>query len=202
MKWSDFSPFVLPYVIGCPQPVMDQHVKLAAMEFFRRTLAYRQVLEPVETEGTADVTLETPADTQIIKIKSVTVGGYEFPLVEATHGLELARTTPGRELAFTLDGRTLVVYPIQLAGVEVVIDAALTPSITANALDDTQATQYMQDIAQGAIASLKRIPNQTFSDLAGAPMHQAMFESRVSTIAAKYARGVMSAKMRSRPTYL
>ena len=139
MKWSDFSPFVLPYVIGCPQPVMDQHVKLAAIDFFRRTLSYRQVLEPVVTEGTALVPLEAPMDTQIIKIKSVTVGDSDFPLVEAAHGLELSRTNPGREFAFTQDGRTLVVYPIQLAGIEVIAEVAVAPSITSNTLDDALA---------------------------------------------------------------
>lgn len=202
MKWSDFSPYVLPYVTGCPQPVMDQHVKLAAIDFFRRTLSHRQVFEPVTTDGTALVLLEAPMETQIIKIKSVTVGGHDFQLVDTTRGMELSRTSPSREFVFTQDGNTVVVHPIQPAGIEVVAEAALAPSITSATLDDSLARQHMQDIAQGAIASLKRVPNQAFSDLAGAPMHQAVFESRVSTIAAKYARGVMSAKMRSRPTYL
>ena len=202
MKWSDFSPYVLPYVTGCPHPVMDQHVKLAAIDFFRRTLSYRQVLEPVVTEGTALVPLEAPMDTQIIKIKSVTVGDSDFPLVEAAHGLELSRTNPGREFAFTQDGRTLVVYPIQRSGLEVVADAAVAPSITSSTLDDAQAMQHMQDIAHGAVASIKRIPGQPFSDLAGSPVHQAMFEARVSTVAAKHSRGVMAAKMRSFPKFL
>ena len=202
MKWSDFSPYVLPYVTGCPQPVMDQHVKLAAIDFFRRTLSYRQVLEPVVTEGTALVPLEAPMDTQIIKIKSVTVGDSDFPLVEAAHGLELSRTNPGREFAFIQDGRTLVVYPIQRSGLEVVADAAVAPSITSSTLDDAQAMQHMQDIAHGAVASIKRIPGQPFSDLAGSPVHQAMFEARVSTVAAKHSRGVMAAKMRSFPKFL
>jgi hypothetical protein len=53
---------------------MEQHVKLAAIEFFRRTLSYRQVLDPVTTDGTALVPLDAPMQTQIIKIKSVSVG--------------------------------------------------------------------------------------------------------------------------------
>ena len=202
MKWSDFGPYVLPYVIGCPDPTMEQHVRLAAIEFFRRTLSWREVLDAVLTDGTERVELELPSGAQVIKIKSVEVAGHEIPLVETSHGLELSRSNPGSEFSFTLDGRVLLVYPIQAAGVPVVVEAAFAPSITSTALQDALAYQHMQDIAQGAIASLKRIPNQTFSDLAGAPMHQAMFESRVSTIAAKYARGVMAAKMRSFTTFL
>lgn len=202
MKWSDFSPYVLPYVTGCPEPVMEQHVKLAAIEFFRRTLSYRQVLDPVTTDGTALVPLDAPMQTQIIKIKSVTVGDHDFPLVETSHGLELSRTHPGREFAFTQDGRTLVVYPIQPAGIQVIAEAAVAPSVTSTTLDDAQAMQHMQDIAHGAVASIKRIPGQPFSDLAGSPVHQAMFEARVSTVAAKHSRGVMAAKMRSFPKFL
>lgn len=202
MNWADFSPYVLPYVTGCPEPVMEQHVKLAAIEFFRRTLSYRQVLDPVTTDGTALVPLDAPMQTQIIKIKSVTVGDHDFPLVETSHGLELSRTHPGREFAFTQDGRTLVVYPIQPAGIQVIAEAAVAPSVTSTTLDDAQAMQHMQDIAHGAVASIKRIPGQPFSDLAGSPVHQAMFEARVSTVAAKHSRGVMAAKMRSFPKFL
>lgn len=202
MKWSDFGPYVLPYVIGCPDPTMEQHVRLAAIEFFRRTLSWREVLDAVLTDGTERVELELPSGAQVIKIKSVEVAGREIPLVETSHGLELSRSSPGSEFSFTLDGRVLLVYPLQAAGVPVVVEAAFAPSITSTTLQDDQAMQHMQDIAQGAIASLKRVPNQTFSDLAGSPMHQAMFEARVSTIAAKHSRGVLAAKMRSRPTFL
>ena len=202
MKWSDFSPYVMPYVTGCPEPVLEQHVKLAAIEFFRRTLSYRLTLDSVKTDGTALVELDQPSQAQIIKIKSVTVGDHDFPLVEATHGLELSKYSPGREFVFTEDGRTLAIYPIQPAGVDVVVDAAIAPSITSSAINDTPGLQHMQDIAQGAIASIKRIPGQPFSDPAGAPMHQGIFEMRISTIAAKHSRGVMAAKLRSRPTFL
>ena len=33
MKWSDFGPYVLPHALGCPDPTMEQHVRLAATAF-------------------------------------------------------------------------------------------------------------------------------------------------------------------------
>lgn len=202
MKWSDFGPYVLPYVIGCPDPTMEQHAKLAAIEFFRRTLSWREVLDAVQTDGTERVEVEAPNQAQIIKIKSVSVGGHEFPLVETSHGMELASASPGREFVFTHDGRTLSVYPIQAIGASVVVDAALAPSITSTTLPDALARQHMQDIAHGAIASIQRILGQTFTDPKGAQEHQAIFERRVSTIAAKHSRGVTAAKLRSGPSFL
>lgn len=202
MKWSDFGPYVLPYAFGCPDPTMEQHVRLAAIEFFRRTLAWREVLDAVQADGTELVEVEPPSQTQIIKIKSVAVDGQEFPLVETSHGMALSRGSPGREFAFTHDGRTLSVYPLQASGASVVVDAALAPSITSTSLPDVLALQHMQDIAHGAIASLKRFPGQPFTDPNGAQEQQALFERRISAVAAKHSRGLMAAKLRSRPTFL
>ncbi len=202
MKWLNLSPYVLPYVIGCPDPTLEMHARLAAIEFFRRTLSWREALESVPTDGFELVEIEAPAQTQIIKIKSVSVGGRDFPLVETTHGSELSRTDAGREFAFTRDNRTLVIYPIQAAGTPVVVEAALAPSINATSLPDALAQQHMQDIAYGVAASIKRIPGQAFTDPAGAQEQQALFERRITTIAAKHSRGLMAAKMRSRATFL
>lgn len=202
MKWSDFSPYVLPYVIGCPDPTLELHARLAAIEFFRRTLAWRAVLDAVLTDGTDQVVVEAPTQAQIVKVKAVSVAGREFPLVETTHGAELSRTAPGREFAFARDSRTLAVYPVQTAGVSVVAEAALAPSINAEQLPDALAQSHMQDIANGAIAAIMRVPGQTFTDPNGAQGHQAIFERRIATVAAKHGRGLMAAKMRSRPTFL
>lgn len=202
MKWSDFSHYVLPYVIGCPGPTLEFHARLAAIEFFRRTLSWREVLDSVTTDGSELVEVETPSQSQIIKVKAVTVAGREFPLVETTHGAELSRADIGREFVFTRDSRTLVVYPVQAAGVSVVAEAALAPSFNATTLPDALAQQHMQDIAHGVAASIKRIPGQAFTDPGGSQEHQALFERRISAIAAKHSRGLMAAKMRSRTTFL
>lgn len=202
MKWSDFGPYVLPHVIGCPDPTMEQHVRLAAIEFFRRTLSWREVLDAVLTDGTEWVELEPPRQTQIIKIKSVSVAGRAFPLVETAHGMELARADTGREFVFTQDGRTLAVFPIQKPGIHVVAEVALTPGITATTLQDALAYQHMQDIAHGAIASIARIPGQVFTDPSNSQAQQTLFERRISAVAAKHSRGVMATKLRSRPTFL
>lgn len=202
MKWLDFSPYVLPYVIGCPDPTLEMHARLAAIEFFRRTLSWREVLDAIPAEGSELVELEAPMQTQIIKVKSVSVDGRDFPLVETTHGSELSRTDTGREFAFTRDNRTLVIYPIQAIGTPVVVEAALAPSITSSTLPDALAQHHMQDIAHGAIASLKRFSGQPFTDPNGAQEQQALFERRISAVAAKHSRGVMAAKLRSRATFL
>lgn len=198
MLWSEFGPYVMPYVIGVPEPMMALHVRLAAIEFCRRTLCDIRTLEGVLCDGASPlVELEPEQGTQIIKIKAVEVAGKEWPVVDARAGLSHARSQSPLDFAFTEDNISLSVYPLQAAGVAVVVDAALAPSLTAASLSKPVAAKHAQDIAHGAVASLKRIPKQPFTDPAGAADEQAVFNARVATVAAKVSRGMVGAKMRS-----
>lgn len=202
MRWFDFGPYVLPYVIGCPEPTLEQHAKLAAIEFFRRTLSWRAVLDAVSTDGSAVVELEIPLQSQMVKIKSVSVDGRAFALVETAHGMELSLASPGSEFVFTHDNLTLSVYPLQKSGTQVVVECALAPILTSTSIADAVALAHVQDIAHGAIASIARIPGQVFTDPNNSQAQQMLFERRIATVAAKHSRGLMAAKMRSRATFL
>jgi hypothetical protein len=203
MLWSDFSPYVLPFVIGAPEPLMALHVRLAAIEFCRRTLCHTRTLEPVTTDGISTlVEIEPEAGTQIVKIKAVTVGGREWTLVDPGTGLSYLRIQSTQSLAFTQDNISLQVSPLQVAGTEVVIEAAMAPTLTAGSFDDILGAQYAQDIAHGAIASLKRINGQPYSDLNGAKDSMGLFYGRINTVSAKIARGLVNTKMRSHIGFL
>lgn len=197
MLWSDFGPYVLPHVIGAPEPLLQFHARLAAIEFCRRTLCHTRTLEAVTTDGTAVVELVPDIGTQILKIKSATVGGRPWSVVKPEVGLSHVRTQSPQEFAFTQDNVTLQVYPVQLAGVEVVIEAALCPTLTAASLDDIIAAQYAQDIAHKVVAAIKGIKGQPYTDPEGARDALAAFNGRASTVAAKIARGTANAPMPS-----
>lgn len=202
MLWSDFGPYVLPFVIGAPEPLMQQHVRLAAIEFCRRTLCHTRTLEPVTTDGTHVVEIEPEGGTQIIKVKSVAVDGRNWGLCSASTGLSLVRSQSTQSFAFTEDNTTLQVYPLQVAGTEVTVTAAMAPTLNAGSFEDTLGAQYAQDIAHGAIASLKRITGQPYSDPNGARDSLGLFYGRISTVAAKVSRGLLNAQMPSRIGFL
>ncbi len=49
VEYSYFMPFVLPYANGCPDLTAEFHVRQAAIEFFQRSLAWRQDLDAAMT---------------------------------------------------------------------------------------------------------------------------------------------------------
>ena len=202
MLWSEFTPYVLPYVLGAPDPFIEHHAKLAAIDFCRRTACYQASLNPIVSVGIVALEIVSNTDLQIIKIKAVAVDGKDYPLVDSVGGLKLARADSPQDFCFTQDNQILQVYPAPDAGVAVVIDAILAPTLTATSLNNAVANAYMQDMAYGAIASLQRVPGQPFTDLNGSALMQAQYQARVSATAAKVARGLMGGRMRAHTTFL
>lgn len=198
MQWRDFSPFVLPYVVGCPMPVLEHHARLMSVDWCRKTLCHTVDLDPTRTDGTAILCMEPLLQTEIIKVLSVAVAGRDWELVDPRKGQQHVRSEETRDYCFTQDNKTLAIHPVQAAGLDVVITAALMPSLQlSSGLADEVASQYMDNIAKGIVASIMRLPKQEYSDPAGSAVHQMMYEQRRSTVAAKVARGLSAAKMRN-----
>lgn len=202
MQWSEFQPYVLPYVIGCPDPVLEHHARLASIEFCRRTGCLTRMLGPIATDGVSHaITLSPGAGLQAIKLKSVTVDAQPWTLATTEHGHELADAQRLDDFAFVSGNAEIQVHPLQAAGLDVLARAVLAPTMTASTCPD-DLLPYLQDIAHGAAASLMLIPAQAFTNPAHAQQEQAAFNARIATVAAKISRGNSSAKMRSRPTFL
>lgn len=202
MLWRDFEPYVMPFVPGCPLPVMEHHARLVAQDFCRRTLCFTRTLDPVSSIGTAQVEMDPLPQTQIVKIKAVAVDGLTVQLVDRARGAELARADNTGDFCFTADNLILELHPPRPAGASVVIDAALAPTLTATMLEREIAAQYAQDMAHGIVASIMRLPQQVFSDPANAMVQDSLYQARRATVAAKMARGQAGAKLRSHVTYL
>lgn len=201
MLWRDFSPYVMPYVIGCPQPVMEHHARLTAIDWCRKTLCMTRQLDPELTSGNGhEIDIAPPSGLQVIRVMDVAVDGREHALATALEGQRLARADAQHEFCYTPDNATLFVYPLQAAGKPVVITAALMPALgTSTGLDDDIALEHADDIAKGIAAAILKLPRQDFTDLNLAMAMTAEYERRRATIAAKYSRGIAAAKL-SNPT--
>lgn len=202
MLWAEFGPYILPYAPGCPEPLLELHTRLAAIDFCRRTLCDTRSMDPVRAFASPIVEMDPPQDTRIVKVKRVGVAGRDRELVPANKGASLVRAQHPGDYCFTPDNLNLHVHPQPDGTADIVVDAALMPTLTSTGLLDDIANQYAQDIAHGALARIMLVQRQTFSDPNAAVLHAGIFASRVATVAAKVARGQAGAKMASHATYI
>jgi hypothetical protein len=196
MIWADFEPFVMPYVLGVPMPMMEHHCKLAAIAFFRRTLRIKRTLQ-VQADGlTPRVQLPVPLGMDVVRVLTVQVKGKNWPVTHEWAGVELAaQNDEPIETCWMPNRAELLVYPLQLAATPVAVLAALAPSMSATGLDDVDAQDVMPTIADGAIASICAMPNQPFTQGDVAAMKFEAFNRRMAVEAFKAERGFLPVRV-------
>lgn len=183
MKWSDFEPYVAPHVIGCPSPVIEHHVRDAAIEFMLETKCWVRVLDP-EITGTTDQVDLFPESSlaRIYDVHQVTVDGVPS------------------QFSVSADFQTLTLTPMPEAGLDVVITVAQVLKDDAATFPDA-FRHYARHIATGAVASIKRIPGQPFSS--ADTTDEMRFRAMIRNESARLARGlVASGTGRALPSFI
>jgi hypothetical protein len=203
MIWSALYPYVLPSVIGCPDPTLDLYLRQAAIEFARRTLCDCRDVDLLTANGTdTHFELDLPLQTQAIKLRSVSRNGLDHPLVDTLRGQQLVRDQSTATFAFTTGKRTLDLHPLCTAGDVIGVNAALAPSLDATSFDGEVYGTYIHTIASGALAALQMMPGQSWSSPQLAMANRTLFLHSSNSTAMHFARGQSSAKLRSFKTYL
>lgn len=199
MKWADFGPYVLPYVIGCPYPTLELQVKLAAIEFCEKTKCWVKPLEPAQTYGQHLLEVDASYErARIVDIQRVQVGGVAWPIVDPADGIWRAQADDGRAFCFPATSGVMI-YPLQPNGTSVVVTASLVPTLDATSLDASMY-EHIEAIANGAIAKIMRIPGQPFTGDAGT--FEAMFREGIRSESSRLARGNIAAAQRATPSFL
>jgi hypothetical protein len=181
--WSVWFPDVLVHVPGAPDPLVSQALNRAAREFFRRTRAWTEWLEPLATvagEG-REYDLELPPQTDVVRLERATVGGAPLAITAwrqlerdpAQHGEGDRALVSGDLLAFRLRG-------LFAAGEQLQVQVALMPKTTATGIPDALATRYLEPIAEGAKAQLLATASAPFHDPKAATVAQLAFERAVA----------------------
>ena len=204
---SAFYPRILPYLPGCPEPIVDQVLVNSAIEFAESSLTLRQNLDPFNTiVGIAQYDLDPPtANHDIHRVMGVTLGGRELHpgLVEAIRGdLPTANATPRGFYTDRTDNTfTVMLSPPPDTEQSVVVNVTLRPARNATQLDDDMYNIWIDPIVSGAIARAMQIPNQPFTDYARAEalLASAAKQTNASRIESMYGltRGSMRVRARS-----
>ena len=167
---SAFYSRILPYLPGCSEPMVDQVLIDAAIEFCENSLAIRQNLDPFYTRlGADEYDLDPPTNQYTIaRVLSVNVAGEELAPVMVETVRNDFSSVNARPRGFYTDRVDSVLVlrltPPPDGKYEVKVVAALRPSRTATQLDDDLLNLWVTPVTQSALAKAMMIPDQPFTN--------------------------------------
>lgn len=195
---QDFLPYVLPYVTACPQPAAEAAIRLALIEFCERSECWQVELDPISViAGQATYELETPLDSQLLKVRQADYADRKEPLEEkSTDQLRNLygdwRAREGEPRYFTQLVKTdirLVPSPLESVADGLRCLVALRPTNDAREVDDNIFAWWAEPIGYGARARLKTNPGQQYYDPAAAAVDRNMFMRYVAEATLQTQRG-------------
>jgi hypothetical protein len=178
---------------------MDQHLRAAAIEFFKRTRAWMIWLDPIAAlNNTREYTIVVPAETFINRIEAVTVGGTPLNVNSYRYAPAQSQTTNmGYDEAYGSSLSTLMLSNFYTAGTQILVQASLVPKRDSTGIPDALFEKYADDICEGAKARLLILPKQEWTDAASAGIAKSIFDNLVAERAAEAWRGNASSRNRT-----
>lgn len=189
MTFDDFLPHVLPSVPGCPNELALDHILKAARTFCARTLVWNFAAPTIIAQaGVSAYTLQLLPNQELVRVLLVEVDGEEYMLPSGPLGRQAARRNRGYLCTMTGTQDFNLTPTPAVTGAKIITDIAVKPALTSTKWPD-DFTEYVTDIAYGAIATLCLLPKLDWSDTKLAAEQAAMFNNRISVVAFKVSNG-------------
>jgi len=187
ISYETLLPEILPMVTGCPDTLIENSVRQAAIEFCEKTGIYQSELDPVTTvSGIYEYDLEAPSGTSVHKIMWVTHDGKELEPISTT--LLEQRVPDWRDSDnystpeyFLKQGASFLLAPVPAATMPLstILRVQLKPTHRSTACDESVMSDWRDSIVNGALFRLLRIPNRDWTDLNGAQIYGRLFAEAV-----------------------
>lgn len=201
--WSQFHPFVLLDVLGCPDPVVAHALLHASREFFERTRTWTVWQDTITTSaGTLDYDFELSQNTEIVKVLRATINSIDLAVMSENDLPSSWRTGANRMTGLvTSDRRTFSVVPARAAGMTIQTFCALKPGNNALGIEDVLFAQFAEEISTGAKARLLSTPKRDYSDIGAAMLYRDQFDQSCNSIARKMEKSFSRTPRRVIPNY-
>jgi len=210
---SNFYPFVLPEVPGCPEPTVDTATLSALIDFCEKSLVVQRDLDPVTVvKGIVDYDLEPPTNQLVSKILRVWYKGKELsptapdsisaPEVynRLFEGANVGRSDPRVYLQKNDVSVSLYPIPKDTVANALTVRVALKPTRAAETIEDVLFQDYAETIAHGAKYRLLSMANKPWTNGPGASASFAAYNTGINTARQRASRGGTRADVRIRLT--
>lgn len=199
--WSEFLSDARLHLPDCPEPVIEHHLRKAAIELCARSKRLRVGLPAFSTEAeTAAYVLDPGEGLGIVEIITASVDGDPIdPAIESEiasiSGWQDETGTPDQY--FMIDDATVRLWKTPDAAYSVKIAVAVKPSLDATGVETWFADRYRNSIVSGALALLMAIPEKRWSNPTLALYHGGLFEAGVTAATAEAIKSGTSAPLRT-----
>jgi hypothetical protein len=178
---------VLPYVPGCPDSLVINHLRAATIEACEKSKAYVQDLDPISTvAGVFEYDFDQPTGTDVHRILWMIHAGDDLDPI-SPRSLELnfpdwrnRSSIPRVYLQKNPDTFWLVPVPTSASTDAVVLSVALKPTRSSNNISTDFSTDYRDAIIYGALYRLLRIPAKDWSDSTAASDYYNLFQGEIN----------------------
>lgn len=183
---SDFLPRILPYAPACSDPLAEQALLDAAIEFCERSLVLRQQLDPFQTTaGIVEYDIQ-PYSPQldVARVLAVTLDNLPVnPLFADDVGIPTVTSNDPRWFYTQRDEQNqlqLCLSPVPGEAQTAAVLIALRPDKSATELADMLFHTWDEVLSYGALARILRVPGQSFTDGAAATYYLQRFNAGVT----------------------
>jgi hypothetical protein len=173
-----------------------QSIRLAIIELCAKALIWKEYQTAISTILNQSAYAYTPAtNQQVTKLISLTMDGQDIDVIQPEEGKYLDSSGSLGPYAYgTFAG--FEVHPAPTVGQSIVTYSAVSPTITATTIPDS-FTNYVEDIANGALARILSAKDKAYSDTAGAAKAQTAWESAIDDAKTDALTGFSRAKVRT-----
>ncbi len=206
-------PYILPWVPGAPDTLVNQAIRSAAIDFCTRSDLVQRVITANVVADTQDYTITPPTDMNLARVLSVSWQGRVLaPTAPSVvqqdivlRGAAVGTATPQRGDPYWFFQKTptdggFSLYPIPNTALTLglTVKASFTPNNAATTLDQQLFESWAEDIAAGAIAILMSMPSQQFSSAKAADYGKA-YNAAVTRAKRQAASGTLPSSLRVMP---
>lgn len=181
---SAFVPLVAPWAPGAPEVAIENAALQAAIEFCRRTLCLQRTLAAVNTVANQADYVPTQAGEVMNKLLGAWLN--ERPLDLATlapfDGIAPPEAVDAPSaIAWVGSMRVRLMPPPAVAGLPLVLRAAMVPAQAATTIDDDLFERHAAAVANGAKAWLLSQPDKTYYRPNDAGAYRTLMDEAIAT---------------------
>jgi len=212
-SYEDFFPYVMPEVIGAPEPLVVQAIRNTCIEFCEKSLILTRDHDPVTiSQNIVDYDLEPPTGYLVVKVQKAWLDNREItPLApdfvndpavynRLFSSYQARGSTPTAYLQ--KDARTISVWPLPDRQYRngLTMRIALKPTRASTTIEDEVFEDYAEAIGQGAAYRLQVSVGKAYTNPDMAVINKGFFDQAINVARQRASRGhvrsSLSVKMR------